>query len=363
MAPALPSIFSTPSSATRQVKKATSRLLMGPDWMINMHICDSINTDPCGMGNGRIHGPKKPSDKRLRCELILEGRNMQVREKVLGLLQSWQESFDGPNGKYPQYYYTYAELKRSGVRFPQMQRNAELIVSSLTPTTNHLQVGYGMPSNTIERLDEVLASEMGHSSVMELLMTMLQAVKPNDNMVGKDEVIMDLANQCRVNQKKVLQLINSTENDDLLGEALTIYDNLRVALAKYEALASGTPLPPGSSDCQPTTSSASSPAPSDAYQAQDKEENEDGFSDLAKRHSMLKSTALEEVSPNLIDLSTSTTVTTSLEAPSPVDNSALTLFDPSVTITSPKKTEATIDLFSLSFQQTNRLKHLKSHLF
>ncbi|KAG0467497.1 hypothetical protein HPP92_019077 [Vanilla planifolia] len=64
---------------------------------------------------------------------------------------------------------------------------------------------------------------------------------------------------------------------------------------------------------------------------------------------MLKSTALEEVSPNLIDLSTSTTVTTSLEAPSPVDNSALTLFDPSVTITSPKKTEATIDLFSLSF--------------
>ncbi|KAG0467498.1 hypothetical protein HPP92_019078 [Vanilla planifolia] len=67
------------------------------------------------------------------------------------------------------------------------------------------------------------------------------------------------------------------------GEALTIYDNLRVALAKYEALASGTPLPPGSSDCQPTTSSASSPAPSDAYQAQDKEENEDGFSDLAER--------------------------------------------------------------------------------
>ncbi|KAG0467499.1 hypothetical protein HPP92_019079 [Vanilla planifolia] len=245
--------LSTPSSATRQVKKATSRLLMGPDWMINMHICDSINTDPW-----QAHAFVKSVKKRLQnkssrvqflalmlleamvkncgdfvhfqvvdqgvlqdmVKIVRRTRNMQVREKVLGLLQSWQESFDGPNGKYPQYYYTYAELKRSGVRFPQMQRNAELIVSSLTPTTNHLQVGYGMPSNTIERLDEVLASEMGHSSlsdlknvrsVMELLMTMLQAVKPNDNMVGKDEVIMDLANQCRVNQKKVLQLINSTE--------------------------------------------------------------------------------------------------------------------------------------------------------
>jgi hypothetical protein len=44
-------------------------------------------------------------------KLVQKRHDMQVRDKALLLLDSWQEAFGGPGGKYPQYYWAYIELK------------------------------------------------------------------------------------------------------------------------------------------------------------------------------------------------------------------------------------------------------------
>lgn len=39
--------------------------------------------------------------------------DMTVRDKILVLLDSWQEAFGGQRGKYSQYYWAYDELRVS----------------------------------------------------------------------------------------------------------------------------------------------------------------------------------------------------------------------------------------------------------
>ncbi|VVB01048.1 unnamed protein product [Arabis nemorensis] len=394
---------SSSASATVAVDKATSDLLLGPDWTTNMEICDSVNSlhwqakDVVKAVKKRLQH-KSPrvqqlaltlletlvkncgdylhhqvAEKNLLGEMVKivkKKADMQVRDKILVMLDSWQQAFGGPEGKYPQYYWAYDELRRSGVEFPRRSPDASPII---TPPASHPalrqpqggygipqagygipqagygipqagygmppagygvhqagygvpqagygvpqagygipQVGYGMPSGSSRRLDEAMATEVEGLSlsslesmrdVMDLLSDMLQAVDPSDRAAVKDEVIVDLVERCRSNQKKLMQMLTSTGDDELLGRGLDLNDSLQTLLAKHDAIASGSSLPaqaspkpadssPKSSEAKDSSSIASSSSPIPTTVSTGKspideeyEEEEDEFAQLARRHS------------------------------------------------------------------------------
>ncbi|XP_018441076.2 TOM1-like protein 6 [Raphanus sativus] len=380
---------SSSASATVAVDKATSDLLLGPDWTTNMEICDSVNS---------LHWQAKDVVKALKkrlqhksarvqqlaltllealvkncgdylhhqvaeknilgemVKIVKKKADMQVRDKILVMLDSWQQAFGGPEGKYPHYYWAYDELRRSGVVFPQRSPDASPII---TPPVSHPavrqpqggygspqagygvpyagygvpqagygvppqagygvppqagygipQVGYGMPSGSSRRLDEAMASEVEGLSlssieamrdVMDLLGDMLSAVDTSDREAVKDEVIVDLVERCRSNQKKLMQMLTTTVDDELLGRGLDLNDSLQILLARHDAIASGSPLPvlalkpadssPKSSEAKDSSSIAGSSSPVPATVSTGKspvdeeDEEEDEFAQLARRHS------------------------------------------------------------------------------
>jgi hypothetical protein len=362
---------SSSSSAYVLVEKATSEFLNGPDWTMNINICDTINSNRW-LAKDFVKAVKKrmqhknPKVQLLSLTLlemmvkncgdyvhtqiaeksILQDMtktvkkkvDMQVREKILVLLSSWQEAFGGAGGRLPQYYWAYEDLRRSGIVFPSHSPDAAPI---FTPPVTHpavrvAQPSYGMPINSSTRLDEAMASEIENLSLssmnsmrtaLDLLSDMLQAVDPDDREAVKDEIIVDLVDRCRSNQKKLMQMLTTTSDEELLGQGLDLNDIMQSVLAKRDAVASGTPLPIQAAISSPhpinipdTTPKANpdearistpqptpvSPGPVVAIETRqveqdEEEEEEDDFAQLARRHSKTMVTTAERPSSTAND--------------------------------------------------------------
>ncbi|KAL0450945.1 UNVERIFIED_CONTAM: TOM1-like protein 6 [Sesamum latifolium] len=207
--------ISSSSSATVRVEKATSEFLIGPDWTLNIDICDTINSNQM---------LAKDVVKAVKKRLLHKNPKVQL-----------------------------LALTRFGVQFPQHSPDAAAIFTP--PVTHailrHPQPSYGMPSSSSTRLDEAMAAEEKISlssinsmrDVLDLLNDMLKAIDPNDRMAVNDEVIIDLVEQCRANQRKLMQLLGTTGDEEILCQGLELNDNLQSVLAKHDAIASGSPLP------------------------------------------------------------------------------------------------------------------------
>ncbi|KAL3675145.1 hypothetical protein R1sor_025093 [Riccia sorocarpa] len=312
------------ASAAALVDKATSDLLIGPDWAMNLDICDVINGDP-GQAKDVVKAVKKRlGNKNPRVQLLAltvletlikncgevvhqqvaekdvlhemtkivkKKSDMQVRDKILALLDSWQEAFGGPRGKYHQYYMAYDELRRAGIEYPD--RAPENSVPIFTPPqTQPIAAGHpshghgrgyvhGSPAYTSPRVEAAMAAEPPGMSLtdietarsgIEVLTEMLNAINPREKEAVFDEVVVDLVEQCRTSQRRVMQLVNTTSDEELLRQGLALNDDLQRILAKHDAIASGSPLP-------------NDAAPAGRRYDHEEEEAEDDFSQLAHRSS------------------------------------------------------------------------------
>ncbi|GMI64466.1 hypothetical protein HRI_000115900 [Hibiscus trionum] len=410
------------SAAAVAVDKATSDLLIGPDWTMNIDICDSVNSNHWQAKDVVKAVKRRLQHKSFKVQLLaltlletmvkncgdyvhfqIAERNvlgemvkivrkkadMLVRDKILTLLDSWQEAFGGPGGKHPQYYWAYDELRRSGVEFPKRSSNAAPI---FTPPATHptMNPGYGMPSNSSRRLDETMATEIESLSlssldsmrdVMQLLSDMLQAVNPSDSATVKDEVIVDLVNRCRSNQKKLMQMLTTTGDEELLAQGLELNDGLQSLLAKHDAIAVGSPLPVEAAGASPKPTEASSSNKSNEEKSlasnisppnisppgpvatvirshiDEEEEEEDDFAQLARRHSRVQFPSSQSTSAGtsgaIVPISNATAATSSMPtASTSIPSNALALPDPPAPVRTSKEQDL-IDLLSLTLSTTS----------
>ncbi|KAJ4841472.1 hypothetical protein Tsubulata_015693 [Turnera subulata] len=411
-----------PSSATVAVEKATSDLLIGPDWTMNIDICDSINSNRWQAKDVVKAVKKRIQHRNPRVQLLAltlletmvkncgefvhsqiaeknilgdmvkivrKKSDMHVRDKILVLLDSWQEAFGGSGGRYPQYYWAYDELRRSGVTFPQRSLDASPIFTPPVthPAMRHPQAAYGMPGNSSRRLDETMATEIEGLStssleamrnVMELLSDMLQAVNPGDREAVKDEIIVDLVNRCRSNQKLLMQMLTTTGDEELLGQGLELNDSLQILLAKYDAILSGSPMPnqdaslsakptEGGNDTKPAELKEASPRASTSPSVvsgltrsliDEEDEEEDDFAQLARRHSKTQSSPPQSTSGTssalvLVDTTSMTSAST------PVECNALALPDPPAPVRTSKEQDI-IDLLSITLSTISTSPHPQS---
>ncbi|KAL5148648.1 TOM1-like protein 3 [Glycine soja] len=320
------------NNAAACAERATSDMLIGPDWAINIELCDIINMDPrehhvLGTGSKFIVGvlgdlcmlreyhtdnlgsanitdiyfplkifmagelqakdaikilKKRLSSKNPQIQLlalfaletlskncgdsvfqqiieqdilhemvkIVKKPDLRVREKILILIDTWQEAFGGPSGKYPQYHAAYNELKviavSAGVEFPPREENS---VPFFTPPQT-LPVHLAAAEYDDASIQASLHSDASGLSLPEIqnaqgladvLTEMVNALDPKNPEVENQEVIAELVDQCRSYQKRVMLLVNETSDEQLLGQGLALNDSLQRVLCQHDNIVKGTP--------------------------------------------------------------------------------------------------------------------------
>ncbi|KFK29873.1 hypothetical protein AALP_AA7G190000 [Arabis alpina] len=266
------------------VERATSELLIGPDWAMNLEICDMLNSDPAQAkdvvkGIKKRIGSRNPKAQLLALTLletivkncgdmvhmhvaekgvihemvriVKKKPDFHVKEKILVLIDTWQEAFGGPRARYPQYYAGYQELLRAGAVFPQRsERSAPVFtppqtqpLTSLPQNLRNAGPSNDTPEPSVEPEFPTLSlSEIQNAKgIMDVLAEMLSALEPGNKEDLKQEVMVDLVEQCRTYKQRVVHLVNSTADESLLCQGLALNDDLQRVLTNYEAIASGIP--------------------------------------------------------------------------------------------------------------------------
>uniref|UniRef100_A0A7C9EXK8 VHS domain-containing protein n=1 Tax=Opuntia streptacantha TaxID=393608 RepID=A0A7C9EXK8_OPUST len=303
------------NNAAALVERATSDMLIGPDWSINIELCDIINLDP-GQAKDALKtikkrlGNKNPKVQLLALSVLdTLGKNcgesilqqiaerdvlhemvkivkkkpdLSVRERILILIDTWQEALGGPRGRYPQFYAVYNELKSAGIKFPPREENSVPLFTHLqTQSISHSAPAYEdatIPASTESDPSDLSILEIKNAKgVANVLMEMLGALDPKNKGAVKDEVIVELVEQCRNYQKRVMILVNNTTDEQLLCQGLSLNDDLQRVLSRHDEIGKG--IVPVSSELRGTPAVALVNVNHD----NEDEESEDEFAQLARR--------------------------------------------------------------------------------
>eukprot|EP00252_Welwitschia_mirabilis_P020637 TRINITY_DN5094_c0_g1_i1.p1 TRINITY_DN5094_c0_g1~~TRINITY_DN5094_c0_g1_i1.p1 ORF type:complete len:538 (+),score=135.63 TRINITY_DN5094_c0_g1_i1:890-2503(+) len=297
--------------ATAIVEGATSEVLCDTDWGLNMELCDIINADP-PLAKDVLRAVRKrlrhksPSvqsltlvlletlvkncGEKVRQQMIERGilqemvkmakkkSTGEIRDKIIALFDSWQDFFGG-QGKFPQYHDACHELIHAGIMTPKNSSRPTLELQEAQQLQSHCSGTSSLGAQVAENQPEATFPIMSLSDIqkargiMEVLMEMLNAIDPKDKESVKDEVIMDLVEQCSFNKQRAMQLITSTSDEGILFPALTLNDDLQRVLNKHDDIASGSYVPPADTTVLPPALNVN----------HEEEDSEDDTSQLLRR--------------------------------------------------------------------------------
>ncbi|KAK1370212.1 putative target of Myb protein 1-like [Heracleum sosnowskyi] len=261
------------------VERATSDYLIGPDWALNVHISEFCNRDLVEAkhvvrGIRRRLGSRTPKVQFLALSLletlmvncgdfvhmqviekgvlhkmlkiVRKKPDYHVREKILILIDTWQEAFGGPTSRYPEYFAAYEEMLYLGLVFPR-RFDGPVFTPQVQPNLSHPLT---IRSQAVRKEEAESSAEpdfptlslteiQNARGIMDVLAEMLSAISPEHKEKLKEEVIVDLVKQCRTYKQRVVHLVNSTSDESLLCQGLALNDDLQRLLAKHEELWDG----------------------------------------------------------------------------------------------------------------------------
>ncbi|KAL8054309.1 hypothetical protein ABFX02_05G129000 [Erythranthe guttata] len=182
--------------------------------------------------------------------IVKKKPEFRVKEKILILIDTWQEAFGGPRARYPQYFIAYQELLRLGAVFPRRPDTSAPVFTPpqthpLTSYPRHLRTPESRPveSSGEDEFPTLSVTEIENArGIMDVLAEMLNALDPDNKEGIKQEAIVDLVEQCRTFKRNVVHLVNSTTDEALLSQGLALNDDLQRVLAKHESISSGSKL-------------------------------------------------------------------------------------------------------------------------
>lgn len=262
--------FQGPNQADKIVEDATAETLEGPDWAMNLEICDMINHERVNsieliraikkriiLKSPRVQylalmlletivkncdkAFSEVASERVLDEMVKLIDDPQTvvnnRNKALLLIESWGESSN--ELRYlPVFEETYKSLKSRGIRFPG--RDDESLAPIFTPPRSvseaetDASLGHDIPVASFSAEDAKEAFEVARNSI-ELLSTVLSSSPPQE--VLQDDLATTLVQQCRQSQVTVQRIIETVgDNEALLFEALNVNDEIQKVLSNYEGM-------------------------------------------------------------------------------------------------------------------------------